>query len=356
MTLKTSKKGLLSSGLPLEFDVSKIINELAPRKLIQDFSFIRKTDTGIEKDFSVDLAGTFLLGAILDKEETGSLSTQIDAEWSVLFECKHCRPGVRWIFLPSLNVRSPSDHHPCYTVVEEFSAVRLFSEKMRKLAALIYGGPGPHYIGPQIVREQLGDEIALIPQCSKAFELRDHDPNTSSPLEGIKQLQYGHVARIAEDLPSVMSGYLRGTSGRFSTIRVYSGVLVTTAHLHVLKRDINMTKIQDADGPSKIADEVECVELQGPYSPDLLAFQRNKLMQLERFGAQSEDITPRQVSRAQDALRKLSFRLESNIPSLFVVTLGALKNFLELQLKNQQKLTSSRMDIVLKEKSKLPST
>lgn len=335
------RKGILSSGLPLEFEVRRIVSEFDPRRLVQDFSFTRRTESGSEKDFSVDIAASYLVGALVHKDQEKKRVGSLDIEWDVLIECKHCRDGVAWVFLPGEEPSSPTDSHPCYTVLEDFCGVPIFREERGPVFEIL---AGQRYSNPSITWGELLPLMGRIPACTKGFELRDASPNPSVVVEGVHQLQYGHAAKVAEDLPRLMFDFLFRKRGDTGTIRIYSSLLVTTARLYILKPDINLDRIAKAISVADIAEEASFLELGGPYSPDFISYRRSLLDSLKNFGTGLEDVTPRRMKESREACEGLAKRIHSTIPSTYVVRLGALKDFLGLQNAALRKVSSTVID------------
>src|SRR5689334_17446118 len=85
------KGKLLSSSLPLEFEVARL---MARRgfTVSSDFPYLRD-DAGVPKEFSVDL----LSGWLAAKLPKGQPSCWL----SLLLECKYRRHGITWLFLPN---------------------------------------------------------------------------------------------------------------------------------------------------------------------------------------------------------------------------------------------------------------
>jgi hypothetical protein len=87
------KNRLLSSGIPLEYDVAK---EFVSKgfAIDADYSYAR-SDQGFEKDFSVDLRASAYPPVTNPNE--------VKANLNILAECKFRSIEKKWLFLPEIN-------------------------------------------------------------------------------------------------------------------------------------------------------------------------------------------------------------------------------------------------------------
>ncbi len=361
------KRGLLSSGLPLEFDVAKHISKLDPTLLKPDFTFTRKNQENHEVDFSVDFAATFAL-AKFPSEKMPAAEDREDHETHVnlklLVECKYCRTGVSWVFLPALT--KPATAHPCFSVIDEFSDEPVFQPGIRKRGRLarnvrrFLAGFEPSRIYREDLRnpyDHTSDIIfetentwpfATLHLCSRGFELRDKEPNPRPILEGIKQLQYGHTARMADDLPQMLFSHMVDGLPILRPINIYAGLLVTTARLFVLKQDVDLSRIEDSTNQSEIADETSAVEIEAPYSTDLFSYRRQAFSGLADIGP-DQDVTPRQRNRLKKLWTEVSEWLTYEQQSFHVVHLKVLEEFLRGQIAGLKRRASHRIEVVVSE-------
>lgn len=107
------KSKLVSSSFPLEFEVAKKLVKHG-FSITADYVYARN-DSGVIKDFSVDLAAT----AYLPFSKPNSMNSQI----SLLVECKQRHQNVKWLFFPDPNRPNLSPFTLGYTIraVDEFS-------------------------------------------------------------------------------------------------------------------------------------------------------------------------------------------------------------------------------------------
>ena len=114
MSSKKWKDNLLSSSLPLEFNVAKILVSKG-FWVNSDFAYARN-DTGIVKDFSVDIEAT-AYPPFTDPNK-------IDASLTLLVECKYRSPNIKWLFMPEPNIGDFSPFTLGCTIrkIDEFSS------------------------------------------------------------------------------------------------------------------------------------------------------------------------------------------------------------------------------------------
>lgn len=107
------KSKLVSSSFPLEFEVAKKLVKHG-FSITADYVYARN-DSGVIKDFSVDLAAT----AYLPFSNPNSINSKI----SLLVECKQRHQNVKWLFFPDPNRPNLSPFTLGYTIraVDEFS-------------------------------------------------------------------------------------------------------------------------------------------------------------------------------------------------------------------------------------------
>lgn len=106
------KSKLLSSSVPMEYEVAQILVERGFSTDV-DFSYTRN-DSGLDKDFSVDLLATSYLTNKAD---------DIQAVIELLVECKYRHPANKWLFFEDPNDGSFSPFTLGHTLraVAEFS-------------------------------------------------------------------------------------------------------------------------------------------------------------------------------------------------------------------------------------------
>lgn len=106
------KSKLLSSSVPMEYEVAQILVEKDFSTDV-DFSYTRM-DSGLEKDFSVDLRATSYI-----KSQDDNFLAVIE----LLVECKYRHPSNKWLFFEDPNDGDFSPFTLGYTLraVDDFS-------------------------------------------------------------------------------------------------------------------------------------------------------------------------------------------------------------------------------------------
>ena len=113
----TAGNNLLSSGVPMEFEVAKILVKHG-FSIETDYSY-RRQDAATTSDFAVDLHASASLPFENPNEITGILE--------LLVECKHRHRNNKWLFFPDSNDGdfSPVTLGHTLRVVDDFSPVIL---------------------------------------------------------------------------------------------------------------------------------------------------------------------------------------------------------------------------------------
>jgi hypothetical protein len=94
MSGKDWQDHLQSSGLPLEYEVAKIlVSKGFP--VIADYKYGRDNESGQPRDFSIDI--------LARGYPPFSDPNIFDGSLELLVECKHRQEGTKWVFLPDVN-------------------------------------------------------------------------------------------------------------------------------------------------------------------------------------------------------------------------------------------------------------
>jgi hypothetical protein len=94
MSVKKWKSNLLSSSIPLEYEVARLL--VTKGFIVEaDYTYGRDAETGQPKDFSVDI----LARAPTPFTGPGPINGSLE----LLIECKHRARGTKWLFLPDVN-------------------------------------------------------------------------------------------------------------------------------------------------------------------------------------------------------------------------------------------------------------
>lgn len=225
------KTGLLKTGLPLEFVTTNILNKL-DHKIFGEYPYIRPNESKELKEFSVDIR-TY---KTLDNYNDERLIIL-----SMLVECKYRQPGTSWIFSPY-----PSDLIPLGILnsTEDIVPVRIENEAVLKF------------------EQKIG-------YCISGVELSpDGTGNTNGAKHGLFQLKFA----MPEFLKNDYANGLEHTyyEGRF--IDLSCAVLVTTADIRLIKKDINLDDFKSAEDLDAVTELKEAIILNETPGPQLQEF------------------------------------------------------------------------------------
>jgi len=282
MCLVMSKKGwkdhLLSSGVPLEYSVRRVFEELGIRQP-EEFKYERKNADGVPQVFSVDI-----------------VSTGIDLQrrfWvESLVECKYRHDGTKWVFTPM------EYQHDIYR------------PRFRDLFVTLDQCCPDKKLDPTI----LNDLRDYFPLCGKGIELLPEDTNPKSIEQAVKQLRYGVIAKTVDALIHQIDKLL----GDFIPIFVFLPIIVTTAELWRLKTNTTIEEIRAAEEISNVADRHDFVVLM--EDPDNLDRRYTTTLLQESLDADQQA----EMNRLLQETMKQTFpffvdHFSAYVPSLFLV-------------------------------------
>lgn len=209
MSNKTWKSALLSSSLPLEYEVAKL---LATKEFVidPDYTYARDAETGVQKDFSVDIHAVKYLCHDEDADEA-------DSALHLLVECKYRHPATTWVFLPDVN--SVVSH------IEPGCALRCHDE-----------------FSPYIFSRRPFVELTETMNCCyKGMEVHEKDVRDNELRHGIEQLRYAYP-RLLEEVSLFNMLSQEDDNSPFCICPI----LVTTADLVVLKEGFDISSVESA--------------------------------------------------------------------------------------------------------------
>jgi hypothetical protein len=213
---KTWKDHLLSSGVPLEYSVIRIFEELGIRDP-GEYRYERKMADGLAQVFSVDVYA-----------KKTDIQRMLYVE--CLVECKYRHDGTNWVFLP-----------------------REYGELFRN---------GPNFADLFVTMDQCCinrkfDRSALekfedtYPLCARGIELLPEDANPKSIEQAVQQLRYAVVAKAIDAIEwQIFWGDGEGPE----PIYVIIPIIVTTAELWRLKVGTTVEDVRKAVDLATVAD------------------------------------------------------------------------------------------------------
>ncbi|MBF3417329.1 hypothetical protein J4751_21845 [Burkholderia pseudomallei] len=234
---KRWKDNLLSSSVPMEFEVSKLLVKHG-FSTSADYSYTRYGAQGRD-DFSVDLhASTYL---------PYRRPNEITTEFQLLIECKHRHRNNKWLFFPDPNPGEFSTFTLGHTlrVVDDFSPVLLESK------------PSTAF-----------DNKANF--CLKGVEI-DLNNGTVHDAEirrGLAQLQYALPRLVTEAIE-----WNLGQHPEECCPFLYCPILLTTSEIVVAKTDTTIASVEKAEALSDLATPVPWVVV---YCEQTQDFQRHR--------------------------------------------------------------------------------
>ncbi len=244
------KKGLLSSGMPLEFEATSLLVSKG-FAVNSDFKYTEVNDSGVARDSSVAIHAVSHI-PFSDPDKT---TARID----LLASCRHRRPDEAWLFLPDLNKPNFSPATPGNTirVIDNFSPYTIESD-----ASVTFD--------------------ADLPVCQKGIEIDMETGNVSDSMfrEGLIQLQYA-IPRLLTENAILYLSLLPEQNVPF----IFCPVLLTTAQLFVVNKDATTDQIEACSEIHDIATRVPYLIMYSDYGPDFEAQcmrECNKLKKLQR--------------------------------------------------------------------------
>lgn len=234
------KSRLVSSSLPLEFEAAKILVSKG-FSISADFAYA-KNDSGVVKDFSVDLHARGF--------PPFSNPYEILTTLELLVECKQRHPNISWLFFPDPN---QPDFSPI-TVGLTLHAVDEFSQLFFAPNATV----------------SFDKDIKF---CYKGTEIDESNGNVydSELKHGIAQLQYALPRLYTESVLFNARGHPEDNHPF-----LFCSILLTTANLFVAHGDLITADIGNSSSLKDIADQVPYLVFFSDYGPDFEAHCRKE--------------------------------------------------------------------------------
>lgn len=225
------KDRLLSSGIPLEYDVAK---EFVSKgfAIDADYSYAR-SDQGFEKDFSVDL--------LASAYPPVTNPNDIRANLNILAECKFRSINKKWLFLPEVNTPDfiNIDVVPIQ-VTDICSAYSMENSHIRKFA----------------------DNIAFAYKGTE-INMSDGQVHDADIKHGINQLRYA-MPRLIKD-----SIFLNAFNHPEDSVPfITCSILVTTSELYIMNGNTTLKDMKKSKKLEDICSLVPYLVLHSDYGPD----------------------------------------------------------------------------------------
>lgn len=225
------KDKLLSSSLPLEYEVAKILTK---NDFCVDFDYTYKRfDESDEKEFSTDIKAS----RFNPFEITKSRDTILDLD--LIIECKYRNPSIDWVFIPEINNDG----------FENFSrkgVLKVFDE---------FSGINSRY---NCLCEP------YLETCLKGIEVNNKtgDAHDTGIRHGINQLLYSLPHLIYKHITSSLLDHI-------DDVHPFAicPILVTTANLRILNDDFSIEKLQSSEQLNDISEIVPYLKLHTIVNP-----------------------------------------------------------------------------------------
>jgi len=228
------KSRLLSSSLPLEYEVAKVLTDMN-FNISFDYPYYRREGEH-EKEFSTDLKGLFLFPYETDNE--------IDASLNLVAECKYRDENKKWVFLPDVNQPDYSVFIIGYTIkaLSEFSTV-----KNRKNLISSF--------------EDKFD-FAL-----KGVEINLENGNVFNKdiIHGISQLKYALPYLIKNSIKHNVFSHLNDATPDYVI-----SILVTNAELYILNDNFSIERVKEVNELDEMAKKVPYLICYSEAGPDFM--------------------------------------------------------------------------------------
>lgn len=225
---KNWKDHLLRSGVPLEYQVARMVAEHG-MSVDADFAFVRRDISG-EKEWSVDIAAT----EFVDNRKGNVLYQN-----SLLIECKYRSPEKIMLFIGDPNI--------------EYSPITLG----RTIQAIDFHTP--HHISTSAF-EAMDREITF---AYKGIEIHETGAVEQDIRHAIQQLRYAIPLNIKRRIDFGINAHPSDVIPMF-----FANILVTNAQIRVMADGIDLKAIGRANSIEEISNAASYVGLYSDYGPD----------------------------------------------------------------------------------------
>lgn len=225
---KSWKEHLLKSGVPLEYEVARILADEG-MGVEADFSFLRQDVSG-KKEFSVDIASTFY-----GCEDDGD----IKFEFRALIECKYRSREKTILLLPDPNVDFPP-----MTLGGTVGIIDHFSEFDIRSVSFV----------------SLEEKMKYV---YKVLEVYDGGAFQEDLRHGFQQLRYAVPSYLAHMIDFDMRAHPNDVSPMF-----FTKILVTNAKLRLMNDGVSMSDISKSSSIEEISSELDRAIFYSDYGPD----------------------------------------------------------------------------------------
>ncbi len=249
------KKYLLKSGLPFEYEVKECFVKNGCT-VWDEYSYLKKDENNIEKEFSYDLdANTLRDGYFID----------------FMIECKYKTELTQWFFTPDpYSYQQELNQNSLFHPVDHFTKNIFFFDKMP------YDG---------VIEEPLG------PFCLKGVEIFQKQSCEINISRAISQLSYAFIDKII----SAFDAQLDKEVDMFNnSIFLTIPMIITNADLYLLNKNITTKEIKKANSLEEISKNYDFLIFHNKIGRHLKKFNFNKLA--EFFSGKDQNLVDERMN------------------------------------------------------------
>jgi hypothetical protein len=253
------KEYLLKSGVPLEYEVKTLLESYSVLTSYEQ-TYLRKDESNIETEFSYDLDCAYV------KELN---------HFNLMIECKYRNETTNWLFLPDVDSRNNS---------------LTFNSILH---------PNDYFTESNKFHFELFEMPYLAPICAKGIEITSDGQNPKSITQAINQLSYA----MAQNMVEGFKVHLESNDGMENVIFFQIPIIVTTANLYRLKRDISISEIKNCSKIEDIAQRIDSLILTQNIGKDLETYNKSVFSEIiKRFDKQ---FLNRKLTKYKDGIEQL---------------------------------------------------
>ncbi len=323
---KNIKKSILTSGIPLEYSICQILKKF---EIVDLGEYLYERDSKI---FSIDIHGNKTLEII-------KYNTNFFINIDLLIECKYRDPNKQWHFINF----GKSIFDDTSAGIERIFSVKGF-ETLRGIEAqnLILDFPMKlvrrktemkSKYSPEEFRKYLNKymdiyikKIIDAPIAHKGIEiLVKGESNKETINKAIFQMAFGVSKRITE----ILNGYYYIINN--NNLHYILPIIVTTADLFVMKKDVSIEDIKKANNYNEIFDKVNSVVYDWKCPKDINDFIR---LNLDISGEIWDYCMENGIIEEEDEMYEFTNYSPNRI---LIINYNEFDNLLKIMLKNIEK-------------------
>lgn len=228
------KSRLLSSSIPLEYEVAKVLSGLN-FSVSFDYPYYRREGEQ-EKEFSTDIKGLCFLPLYAENE--------IDASLTLIAECKYREESKKWVFLPDVNKPDFSNFTFGHAVksLSEFSIVKNREDLITSFEEKF--------------------DFAL---KGMEINLEKGDVFDKDIRHGISQLKFALPYLIKDTIEDNVFGHIDDSEPAYLI-----SILVTNADLYILNDNFSIERVKEVEELEEMGKKVPYLIYYSETGPDFM--------------------------------------------------------------------------------------